>query len=155
MAEDLQSRRAVIAGVGVGGLALALTACGGGESGTSTGTETGAPSTSGSGQPSAGSTGSSAGGALAKTADIPVGGGTVFKEQKIVVTQPTAGQFKAFSAICTHKGCTVNKVADGLIDCPCHGSKFKVQDGAVADGPATEPLPEKQIKVEGDQITLA
>ncbi|MDR8409196.1 Rieske (2Fe-2S) protein [Nonomuraea sp. 3-1Str] len=154
MAEDLQSRRAVIAGVGVGGLALALTACGG-ESGTSTGTETGAPSTSGSGQPSAGSTGSSAGGALAKTADIPVGGGTVFKEQKIVVTQPTAGQFKAFSAICTHKGCTVNKVADGLIDCPCHGSKFKVQDGAVADGPATEPLPEKQIKVEGDQITLA
>ncbi|MEV0196803.1 Rieske (2Fe-2S) protein [Nonomuraea sp. NPDC050691] len=155
MADDLQSRRAVIAGVGVGGLSLALTACGGGESGTTTATESTGQPTSGSGAPSAESTGSSAGGALAKTADIPVGGGTIFKEQKIVVVQPAAGQFKAFSAVCTHKGCLVAKVADGMIDCPCHGSKFKIQDGAVADGPAQQPLPEKQIKVEGDQITLA
>ncbi|MBN6055441.1 Rieske (2Fe-2S) protein [Nonomuraea sp. RK-328] len=155
MADDLQSRRAVIAGVGVGGLSLALTACGGGESGTTTATESTGQSTSGSGAPSAESTGSSAGGALGKTGDIPVGGGAVFKEQKIVVVQPAAGQFKAFSAVCTHKGCLVSKVADGLIDCPCHGSKFKIEDGAVADGPAEQPLPEKQIKVEGDQITLA
>ncbi|NUW41613.1 Rieske (2Fe-2S) protein [Nonomuraea rhodomycinica] len=155
MADDLQSRRAVIAGVGVGGLSLALTACGGGESGTTTATQSTGQSTSGSGAPSAESTGSSAGGALAKTGDIPVGGGTILKEQKIVVVQPAAGQFKAFSAICTHKGCLVAKVADGTIDCPCHGSKFKIQDGSVANGPADQPLPEKQIKVEGDQITLA
>ncbi|WP_425960070.1 Rieske (2Fe-2S) protein [Streptosporangium sp. DT93] len=93
--------------------------------------------------------------ALAKTADIPEGGGKIFKDQKLVITQPTAGEFKAFSSACTHQGCDVDKVAGGTIDCPCHGSKFKITDGSVVDGPATKPLPEKSIKVDGDSITLA
>lgn len=84
-----------------------------------------------------------------------MGGGTIFKDQKVVVTQPTAGQFKCFSAICTHNGCTVGSVANGTIDCPCHGSKFNVADGSVAKGPATKPLPEQPIKVDGDSISLA
>ncbi|MCP3821960.1 Rieske (2Fe-2S) protein [Streptomyces sp. A3M-1-3] len=92
---------------------------------------------------------------LARTADIPVGGGKVFADRKIVVTQPEAGDFKAFSAVCTHQGCTVSKVADGTINCPCHGSKFSVTDAAVAAGPATRPLAEKKITVEGDAILLA
>ena len=92
---------------------------------------------------------------LAKTSEIPVGGGTVFKEQKVVVVQPKSGEFKAFSAICTHQGCSVASVANGTIDCPCHGSKFKIEDGSVTAGPAKKPLPEQQIKVDGDQITLA
>ncbi len=71
----------------------------------------------------------------------------------IVITQPVAGEFKGFSSSCTHKGCAVNKVADGTIDCPCHGSKFNL-DGSVAKGPATEPLEAKQISVEGDSIVL-
>lgn len=95
------------------------------------------------------------GDALAETSEIPVGGGTIFKEEKVVVTQPTAGEFKAFSAICTHQGCTVGKVENGTIDCPCHGSKFRIADGSVAAGPATRPLPAEQITVSGDSITLA
>ncbi|MFF8427658.1 Rieske (2Fe-2S) protein [Streptomyces sp. NPDC016566] len=91
---------------------------------------------------------------LTRTGDVPEGGGTIFKEQKVVITQPTKGDFKAFSAICTHMGCTVNQVADGTIDCPCHGSKYDIADGAVAHGPATEPLPPKSIKVEGNSIHL-
>ncbi|MER6007250.1 Rieske (2Fe-2S) protein [Nonomuraea angiospora] len=138
----------MFASVGAGGLALALTACGGGaDTAQSAGTasESSAPQ---SGAPQAG-------GALAKTADIPVGGGTIFKDQKIVVTQPTSGEFKAFSAVCTHNGCTVGSVSDGVIVCPCHNSKFAIADGSVKDGPADKPLPAQQIKVEGDQITLA
>ncbi|MEV6296453.1 Rieske (2Fe-2S) protein [Streptomyces sp. NPDC051896] len=99
--------------------------------------------------------GSTSGGAeLGKTSDIPEGGGKIFKDQKVVVTQPKKGDFKAFSAICTHLGCTVSRVADGTIDCPCHGSKFHVADGSVAHGPAKRPLPAKSIKVEGNSIRL-
>ncbi|MFE5515073.1 Rieske (2Fe-2S) protein [Streptomyces sp. NPDC056529] len=93
--------------------------------------------------------------ALARTSEIPVGGGAVFAEEKVVVTQPTAGEFKAFSAVCTHQGCLVNKVADGTIDCPCHGSKFRVADGSVVTGPATRPLPAERINVSDGTITLA
>ncbi|MET9409915.1 Rieske (2Fe-2S) protein [Streptomyces sp. NPDC002935] len=97
----------------------------------------------------------SSGEELAATSAIPVGGGKIFKDQKVVVTQPAKGDFKAFSAICTHQGCTVNKVADGTIDCPCHGSKFSVEDGAVKAGPAPRPLPAEKITVEGNSIRLA
>ena len=93
-------------------------------------------------------------GPLAKTSDIPVGGGKVFKDKKIVVTQPSAGQFKAFSAVCTHQGCTVDEIADGVITCPCHNSRFKVADGSVAGGPAPTPLPPVNITVTGDSISL-
>ncbi|MFQ6143543.1 Rieske (2Fe-2S) protein [Streptomyces seoulensis] len=91
---------------------------------------------------------------LTRTSDIPVGGGKVFAEHKIVVTQPKKGEFKAFSAVCTHQGCTVAKVADGTIDCPCHGSMFHVADGSVAHGPATHPLAPKKIEVSGNSIRL-
>ena len=98
--------------------------------------------------------GSGSGVALAKTADIPVGGGKIFPKKGVVVTQPTAGTFKAFSTICTHAGCAVNKIEDGTINCPCHGSKFKIADGSVADGPAPKPLPAKKIKVSKGSIKL-
>ncbi|MFF4397928.1 Rieske (2Fe-2S) protein [Streptomyces sp. NPDC001480] len=91
---------------------------------------------------------------LGATGDIPVGGGKVFADRKVVVTQPKEGEFKAFSAICTHMGCTVNKVANGTIDCPCHGSKYHIADGAVAHGPAQRPLPPKKITVNGKSIRL-
>ena len=91
------------------------------------------------------------GGAIAKTADVPVGSGVIVDD--VVVTQPTAGVFKGFSSSCTHKGCAVNKVADGTIDCPCHGSKFNL-DGTVAKGPASKPLESKAVSVQGDSIVL-
>ena len=91
---------------------------------------------------------------LATTADIPVGGGKILKAQKVVVTQPKKDEFKAFSAICTHQGCTVSAIANGTINCPCHGSKFNIADGTVAGGPAPKPLPAEQITVEGNSIRL-
>ncbi|MFD0393007.1 Rieske (2Fe-2S) protein [Streptomyces nogalater] len=73
-----------------------------------------------------------AGEPLALAGDIPVGGGKVFADRKIVVTQPEKGRFKAFSAVCTHQGCTVSQVSDGTILCPCHTSRFHIADGSVA-----------------------
>lgn len=94
--------------------------------------------------------------AIAKAADVPVGGGTVLKAEKLVVTQPTAGSFHCFSAVCPHQGCLVNAVENGAIVCPCHMSKFKDTDGAVTKGPATRPLEEKKITVAADgSISLA
>ena len=140
------TRRGMIAGVGLVGLAGTLAACGGSGSGSASGS---------GGDSSGGSSGGSSNGALAKTSDIPVGGGKVFHAEKVVVTQPEQGQFKAFSAVCTHRGCTVDKVAGGTIDCPCHGSKYKISDASVVAGPATRPLPPKKITVAGDEIKLA
>ncbi len=86
---------------------------------------------------------------LAKVADVPVGSGVIVDD--IVITQPLAGEFTGLSAVCTHKGCNVDRVADGVIVCPCHGSKFNL-DGTVANGPATKPLEAKAIVVQGDSI---
>jgi Rieske Fe-S protein len=91
---------------------------------------------------------------LAATSDIPVGGGKVFEGRKVVVTQPQAGTFKAFSAVCTHQGCIVTEVQNGTIVCPCHGSAFKIADGSVANGPAGRPLSAKKITVDGSSIRL-
>nr|BFD85660.1 hypothetical protein StreXyl84_50610 [Streptomyces sp. Xyl84] len=96
-----------------------------------------------------------AGAELTRTGDVPVGGGKIIKEHGVVVTQPVKGQFKAFSAICTHQGCTVASVENGTIACPCHGSMFHAADGSVAHGPAARPLAPKEIKVEGNSIRLA
>lgn len=92
--------------------------------------------------------------ALGLAADIPVGGGKVYTDAQVVVTQPTAGQYKAFSAICTHVGCICNQVAGGTINCPCHGAKFKITDGSVVTGPATTPLATAAVTVSGGKIFL-
>lgn len=134
------SRKAVLAGAGVGVAAAALAAC-------SSGSDSSASSSS-----SAESSSAAAGAALTKTGDVPVGSGVIVG--KTVVTQPTAGEFKAFSAVCTHSGCLVNKVADGTIDCPCHGSKFSL-DGQVVNGPAKKPLEPVNITVQGESIVQA
>lgn len=99
-----------------------------------------------------GTSSEAAGQELISTADVPVGGGAVLADEKIVVTQPQEGDFKAFSAICTHQNCVVADVADGTVNCACHGSRFRITDGSVEQGPATRPLPEEPITVEGNSI---
>ncbi|EKX66746.1 Rieske (2Fe-2S) protein [Streptomyces ipomoeae] len=138
------TRRAVLA-TGAAGTAALLMGCGdGGDSGSDT-VEEQTPGRTGTGE---------GGEELARTADIPVGGGKIFKDQKVVVTQPEEGDFKAFSAVCTHRGCIVDNVSDKTINCVCHGSRFSITDGAVENGPATMPLPAEQITVSGNSIQL-
>jgi Rieske Fe-S protein len=139
------ARQKIIAGAGLAVAATALAACSS-ESGNQA--ETGeSPTTEGTSAPAA----APAGNVLAKTSDVPVGSGVIVDDT--VVTQPSAGMFKGLSATCTHKGCTVDTVANGTIDCPCHGSKFNL-DGSVAHGPAERPLDAKAISVDGDSIVL-
>ncbi|GGW58647.1 MULTISPECIES: Rieske (2Fe-2S) protein [Streptomyces] len=150
------ARRTVVAAAGVAGLAVALTACGGSDDDSSgSGDASGSAAASGGSASASTGGGTAAGAALTTTADIPEGGGKVFDDQKVVVVQPTAGEFKAYSAVCTHSGCAVKSIADGVINCPCHNSNFSVTDGSVKSGPATKPLPAVQITVSGDSITLA
>jgi Rieske Fe-S protein len=140
-----QSRRAVLIGAGVTCCA-ALAGCttydanNGGVTGA-------APATSGV-TPG----GTEAPAPLASTAEVPAGGGKILTDKKIVITQPQAGTFKAFTAVCTHMGCIVNTVADGTIDCPCHGSKYSIKDGSVVNGPAPRPLAPVAITVTGTSI---
>jgi Rieske Fe-S protein len=91
---------------------------------------------------------------LSTTKDIPVGGGTIFTAEKVVVTQPVKGEFHAFSAVCTHVGCILDKVANGTIDCPCHGGEFTITTGAVVAGPPPTPLPKRSIKIEEGKVIL-
>ncbi len=88
------------------------------------------------------------------TSEIPVGGGTVYADTKTVVTQPTAGTFKAFDAVCPHQGCTVGSVEGGQIICPCHQSHFDAATGAHVSGPAPTGLTAKNITVNGDTFTV-
>jgi Rieske Fe-S protein len=95
-----------------------------------------------------------AGTVLGAASEIPVGGGTIYKAAKVVVTQPARGQYKAFSAVCTHVGCIMSEVANGTIDCPCHGGQYKITNGAVVAGPPPSPLPARPVKIVNGQVVL-
>lgn len=155
------SRRAVLTGAGALGATVVLAACG-----TDAAETTPAPAGAGAttqpaatggatGEPSGGADAGGSATALAKKADVPVGGALIISAKKLVVTQPTAGDFKAFSAICTHQGCPVSKVDGDVIVCTCHNSRFSIEDGSVKGGPAKGPLKEASIKVDGDDIVSA
>ncbi|MGW7092682.1 Rieske (2Fe-2S) protein [Streptomyces sp. NPDC054874] len=140
----MNARRRTVLAAGAAGAAALATGCGSSDGGGD-----------GDASPTPTPSGDVTGGAeLARTADIPVGGGTVFKERKVVVTQPEEGEFRAFSAVCTHASCLLSTVSDGTINCPCHGSKYSLTDAAVEAGPATRPLPAERITVSGGAIRL-
>ncbi|MFI8825027.1 Rieske (2Fe-2S) protein [Streptomyces sp. NPDC053431] len=141
------ARRTVVAAAGGAGLTAALAACGGGDGGDkdATGGTSGTNGADGTVEENA---------PLAMTGDIPVGGGKVLADKGVVITQPKAGEFKAFSSRCTHLGCSVKEVTDGVIVCPCHQSRFDASDGSVKKGPATQPLEPTPIEVIGQAIRL-
>ncbi len=132
----------------VGSAAVALAACGSdvGEPGAAAGDGSPTPSESSGGAP---------GDALVAADQVPVGGGVILKDSEVVVVQPAEGDFKGFSAICTHQGCLVGEVADNQISCPCHGSVFSAEDGSVLQGPAGSPLPDVEVEVVAGEVTRA
>jgi Rieske Fe-S protein len=131
-----------VAGVG------AVAACSSGNSSTDN------SSTGGSGSSSGGGSGSGNGTVTVPSSSVPVGGGYIDKSNLVVVTQPAAGQYKAFTAVCTHQGCTVASVADNKITCPCHGSVFSAKDGSVITGPASSPLAAMTATVSGANVDV-
>lgn len=135
--------RAAGAGAAVATVAVTAAACGNSSNGSVSDPAT------------ANAAGGGSGTVLAKTSDIPVDGGMVISSAQIVITQPSAGTYKAFTAVCTHQGCTVSGVSDNQIQCPCHGSLFSAKDGSVIQGPASTPLASKSITVANGQITSA
>jgi Rieske Fe-S protein len=159
------NRRGVLhsaAAVGVAASAgLALAACGSSDSdsysspapaGATTG---GAAATEGAGSATTGGAANTPSGtSLGSASDVPVGGGKIFSDANVVVTQPTAGTFKAFSTTCTHQGCKVSKVEGGRIKCPCHGSQYSIADGSVQAGPAPRPLSAAPVTVSGTNLVL-
>jgi nitrite reductase/ring-hydroxylating ferredoxin subunit len=159
--------------VGAGGVgAAALAACGGSTTpagpaaaaaspSTGAATSSGSASASGAATSSGGTTSSAAaagaGGISVPVADIPVGGGKAFPDATppYVVTQATAGQFKAFDGTCTHQGCSVTKVRDGHIVCPCHNSMFDLATGApTAASPAKKPLAGRTATLNGSAVVI-
>ncbi|RFU42474.1 hypothetical protein DZF91_06425 [Actinomadura logoneensis] len=145
------ARRGLLLGAGAVGVAGLTAACGGGS-----GSDEAKPSSAPSSAPNDGGLVESSGGGvvLGSAADVPVGGGKVYKDRKIVVTQPKAGEYHAFTAVCTHRGCTVGAVVSGLITCPCHGSAFHIETGTVARPPAARALVEQAIKIADGKIIL-
>lgn len=141
MSQGITRRKALTGAAAVGVGVPVLAACG---------SDDGSDGGSDSSEPAA-----AAGEELGPASDVPVGGGTIYADQKIVVTQPTDGTFEGFSATCTHQGCLVSTVADGTINCTCHGSKFSIADGSVENGPATSPLGRVAVEVKDGQITTA
>ena len=160
-----RTRRSVLAAVGAAGAAAALAGCEtyGGQQpvnnppiaeGTAPAGAGTAPAPAGTGLAEPPAENEPPANALADVSDIPVGGGVVFADKGVVITQPKDGTIKAFSATCTHAGCAVNEVSGGTINCPCHGSKFKVADGSVKNGPANRPLAQVGVKINGSSIVL-
>lgn len=158
------SRRTVLRGLAavavVGGGAAVLSACGSDDAETTTsdsgaGADQAPASDSPADAPSASAEAPAAATELAKLSAVPVGGGLILPDQQLVLTQPTAGEVKAFSSICTHSNCPVTQITGTEIVCPCHGSKFAIADGSVIQGPAEAPLSAVTVAVEGDAIVTA
>jgi Rieske Fe-S protein len=147
-------RRRLLNGAAVLGVAApVLAACGTDDELASSTTEPqpeGSPSgTEGSSEPSQGGGGQAG---LTAAADVPVGGGVILEGEQVVVTQPSEGDFKAFTAVCTHQKCVVTTVEDNTINCVCHGSQFSAEDGSVVTGPASAPLSEISVQVKGGNV---
>lgn len=161
---DGPDRRIVLRSAGLaGGLVGAATVLAGCGSSSSSGATKSAAGGSAAGNTSSDAAGGSSSGAAGSggsakgvaTSKVPVGSGIIDTDLQAVITQPTSGQFKAFSYICTHRGCPITQISGSTITCPCHGSQFSIKDGSVLQGPATKPLPAKTATVQGSQVIVS
>jgi Rieske Fe-S protein len=143
------SRRALIAGAGAVSLTGVLAACGGDDQPPSTPGTQGAAPTTGGPQPPASQA------PLTTKSKIPVGGAVSYGADGVIVAQPTAGKFVGFSAICTHQECVLTNIQGDKIKCGCHQSEFSAKDGRVLNGPANRSLPKVDLKIDGENISLA
>lgn len=147
------TRRTLLsAGAGVPVSTVLLTACGGTSTGTDGSGGYGAPAA-----PPASESPAPADDSLAAVADIPDGGALVVQDgpdgTPVVLVRHRDGEVVAFSAICTHKGCTVQAERSAL-RCPCHGSTFDLS-GKNTGGPAPSPLPAVAVTVTGGRVRPA
>ena len=153
--------------LGVGAACASLVACGGGAGGSGGGNSGdgdsgggsygGGNSGGGGSKKSSGGEAKAGGTAIASESEVAPGSAYKFKDSgnPAFLVHLDNGDFVAYSAICTHQGCTV-AYKDGNLACPCHGSVFDPADGAaVVAGPAPRPLPEIPVKVEGGEVVKA
>ena len=151
------ARRTVLVTGGALGAAAALAACGSsGDDGAAASSSAPAPTGEASGSTPAPETSGAApaGEVLGPVDQVAVGSGVVYDGPKVVVTQPAEGDVRGFTAVCPHQGCLVSEVTNNEILCPCHGSLFSAEDGAVITGPATSGLAPVDISVVDDQVVL-
>jgi Rieske Fe-S protein len=162
--ESSTTRRAMLAGAGAVGASALMAACGtnegdgslaDGDGSATTGSTPNATAAPTTGAPPASQPAGGGGTRLSAAGDIPVEGGKIFADQQVVITQPVKGEYKGFTAVCSHAGCTVTNVKDGVINCGCHGSQFSIEDGTVQRGPATDPLDEIRISVSRGSVFMS
>jgi Rieske Fe-S protein len=145
--------RATALGVAVAGVGVTAAACSSSNTAAQGSAAQTAAAAGGTTAAAGGSTTAAGSGTSVATSKVPVDGGFVDSSAKVVVTQPSAGEYKAFTAVCTHAGCTVASVSNNVIQCPCHGSQYSAKDGSVIQGPATSPLASVSVKVSGSNIS--
>jgi cytochrome b6-f complex iron-sulfur subunit len=152
-------RTLLAAGAGTAGV-IALAACSSSSSDSSSDSSSGSSAGGGKSQAPSGDSsgsGSSGGTTLATLSSIKVGEAISVKlpnGKPGIVARPTADTAVAFSAICTHQGCTV-KPAGNKLDCPCHGSVYNALTGAVINPPAPAPLPKVDVVVKDGKVVTA
>jgi Rieske Fe-S protein len=150
------SRRTLVTALSAGA-ALALSGCAvyGDQGPAAAEPAPGSPAEPAPGSPAEPAPGSPAGEPLAALADLPVGAGIVLASAGVVVTRPAENDVRGFTTVCTHAGCAVSEVRDGVIRCPCHGSVFDIATGEPRGGPATRPLEPVAVAVAGDEVVRA
>jgi Rieske Fe-S protein len=141
------ARRTVLVTGGALGAAVALAACGGSGEGEAASSAPAPSDATGSGAAPSGEV-------LGPVDQVAVGSGVVYDGPKVVVTQPVEGDIRGFTAVCPHQGCLVSEVTNNEILCPCHGSLFSAEDGAVITGPATTGLAPVTVSVTDNQVVL-
>lgn len=139
------TRRGVLGGTLAAAGVLGLTACGGSDDeGSDDGGSAGGDSTDGG----------DSGAITVPKSDVPVGDGTVLEKEKVIVAQPSEGEYVAYDAVCPHKQCLVSQIKETELVCPCHDSVFDAKTGDVTGGPAETGLAKYTVTEDGDNLSI-